>query len=404
MSLQVDPSQPTAFKVAIPDDEVARMVRLIGDTRLPDQPFVSEASWDYGVDLKWLKEMKDKWLNEFDWKEVERKMNEWEHFKVRIEGVDLHYIHVRSAREDAVPILLSHGWPGSFWEFNRVIEPLTNPPPGQPAFHVVIPSLPGFGFSSSPPKKEWSMGDNARIFDYLMTGVLGYPAYMAQGGDWGAFITSFLGSADFPACKMVNLNMLNGPPSTRALLTLPLLFLPTTWREWIYSKIYTEQELQDLSRSFAFLKSGLGYFLQNNTRPLTIGYVLYDNPVGILAWIGEKYKEHVDPTILPDRLHDILVTVSLYYLSGTAHTSGLPYKENNHLFKEKRHITEPYGISRFPYDIFLNPLSWVTKNNPGEVVLVRRHDRGGHFAALEVPDLLVGDLREMVAGHWKRLV
>lgn len=293
---------------------------------------------------------------------------------------------------------------GSFWEFYRIIEPLTNPPSGKPAFHVVIPSLPGFGFSSPPPKKEWTMHDNARIFDHLMTGVLGYSAYMAQGGDWGSFVTRFLGTNAFPACKMVNFNMMNGRPPVSALLTLPFFLLPTAWRQWLYSKLFTEEELQDFARSVHFAKTGLGYFLQNNTRPLTIGYVLYDNPLGILAWIGEKYKEHVDPTIFPDRVHDMLTTVSLYYLSGTAHTSGLPYKENAHLFGEKTLVTKPYGLSRFPFDIFIDPLPWIKAGNPGELIYAKRHDRGGHFAALEVPELLAGDLREMVSEHWKHLV
>lgn len=292
---------------------------------------------------------------------------------------------------------------GSFWEFHRIVDPLINPPPDQPAFHVVIPSLPGFGFSSPPPSKEWTMRHNAKVFDHLMTGVLGYTAYMAQGGDWGSFITRILGSDDFPACKMINLNMLNGRPPLTALLTLPFFLLPTDWRKWLFSQVYSEEELNDFDRSFKFAKSGLGYFLQNHTKPMTIGYVLYDNPLGILAWIGEKYKEHVDPDILPSLIQDVLTTVSLYFLSRTAHTSGVPYKENGRLFNERHPITKPYGVSRFPFDIFIEPVSWSRKDNPGDLVFVRRHKRGGHFAALEAPELLAGDLREMVTGHWARL-
>ncbi|CAL1703443.1 unnamed protein product [Somion occarium] len=369
--MSADPSSPIPFKVSIPDEDVVRMMRLIKETKLPDQPFLSDASWDYGLDLKWLKEMRDVWVNDFDWKEVEKDMNAFEHFHVPIEGVNLHFIYQRSPRADAVPILLSHGWPGSFWEFHRIIELLTNPPADEPAFHVVIPSLPGFGFSSPPIKQGWTMGDNARIFDHLMTGVLGHSSYMAQGGDWGSFVTRILGSDAFPACKLINLNMLNGPPTIGALLTLPFFLLPTSWRQWLYRHIYSEEELRDLSRSVHFVKTGLGYLLENQTRPLTIGYALYDSPVGLLAWIGEKYKEHVDPEIFPDRIHDMLAIISLYYLSGSFPTSNLPYKENA-IFGQKHVITKPYGLSQFPYDIFINPLPWLKATSPN-LVFVRRH-------------------------------
>ncbi|KAL4251319.1 peptidase S33 family protein [Abortiporus biennis] len=391
--MSVDNPSPVPFTVNIPNEEVERMRRLIQDTRLPEEPFVPEASWDFGVDLKWLKEMKDKWVNEFDWKKVESDMNQFHHYTVPIEGITLHFIHEKSARDDAVPIVLSHGWPGTFWDFHKILKSLTDPPSNHPAFHVVIPSLPGFGFSSPPPK-EWTMADNARVINVLMTGVLGYDSYMAQGGDLGGVITANLGTPKFPACKLINLNGVGFPPPFTALLTLPLFLFPTSFRKWIYSKIYSEEERDDFYRSIQFLKKGFAYFLQQATRPMTIGYALYDSPIGILSWIGEKFPELMDPDVSPSLTHDILTTISIYYLTRTIHTAALPYLQNFQSVQDPI-VTKPYGLSRFPHDVFMLPISWIHAKFKN-LVFVRRHDHGGHFPALEVPDLLVGDLREMI--------
>lgn len=244
------------------------------------------------------------------------------------------------------------------------------------------------------------MGDNARIFDHLMTGVLGYKSFMAQGGDWGGMVTGILGGEGFPACKLVGMNMSNSRPTLGALLTLPFFLLPTSWRQWLYSKIYSETELNDMHHSKEFMKNGMGYFHQQATRPLSIGYALYDSPVGILAWIGEKYIELMDPSIFPERIQEMLTTVSLYYLTGSIHTSALPYRENLVYFQQKLLITKPYGLFRFPYDVFMFPVAWTKATNP-KMVFFRRHDKGGHFPALEVPDELVSDIRELFiqSGH-----
>ncbi|THG99743.1 hypothetical protein EW026_g2667 [Hermanssonia centrifuga] len=393
-----DLSSPQPFRVEIADDEVERMKRIIEDTRLPDSPPLPNASWDYGVDLDWLKGLRDVWLNDFDWKEVEREMNAFHHFTVTIESVSLHFVHHQSRDVDAIPIILMHGWPGSFWEFHRVIELLTNPPSGRPAFHVVVPSLPGFGFSSPPPKKDWSMGDNARIFDHLMTGVLGYKQYMAEGGDFGALIATHLGTDKYPACKFLNVVSPTAQAPLGALSTLPFFLLPTSWRQWLYGKIYSEDELRDFERNGKFIKNGLGYFVEQATRPLTIGYALYDSPVGILAWIGEKFKEHVDPEILPGCTRFILTTVSLYYLTRTFTTSTLPYFENVVALSQRLVITKPFGSSRFPHDVGSVPMSWIKRQHP-QFVSLRRHDRGGHFPGFEVPDLLAEDLQHMAENH-----
>lgn len=391
-----DPSAPIPFRVDIPDTEVARLKHLLQDTRLPDTPFTSGVSWEYGVDLDWMKKMRDTWLNEFDWRAAESRINQYPQFKVTIEGISLHFIHQRSERPDAVPILFSHGWPGTFWEFNRIINLLSNPPPGEPAFHVVIPSLPGFGFSSPPPKQGWTMKDNARVFDRLMVGVLGYPSYMAQGGDWGSWVTCALGSPGYPNCKMVNLNLLPARPPATAFFSLLPFLLPVSWRTWMLSKVYTDQERADFSRTGRLLKHGMGYFAQQATRPTTVAYAMSDSPIAILAWIGEKYSgEFSDPSVVPHLTEDILTTLSIYFFTQTLGTAGLPYRESLSIMMDKITLSKPVGSSRFPYDVMLFPMSWLRSAYPS-IFYYKRHENGGHFAALEVPDLLAGDLRQMV--------
>ena len=287
---------------------------------------------------------------------------------------------------------------GSFWEFHRVIEPLTNPPADQPAFHVVVPSLPGFGFSSAPPKQEWGMDDNARILNHLMTGVQGYESYMTEAVAFGALVGMYMVGHEYPACKLLDICAVPANPTFGAMLTLPFWLLPTTWRQWLYSKIYTEDERKGLSRVGQYLKNGLGYFIQQTTRPMTIGYALHDSPIGLLAWIGDKYQELVDPDILPQATNFILTTVSLYYLTSSFVTSTLPYHENTRSFSKTLRVVKPLGVSQFPYDCLNMPIGWIKSQHP-KVVFYRHHARGGHFPAFEVPELLVSDIRELLVAQ-----
>lgn len=240
------------------------------------------------------------------------------------------------------------------------------------------------------------MKDNARIFDHLMTGILGYSSYMAQGGDWGSWITCALGGPGYPNCKMINLNGAPVRPPMTAFLALPVFLLPASWRSWIFSMVYTDEERADFSATGRFLKHGMGYYIQLATRPMTVSYAMTDSPIAILAWIGEKYASEVsDPSIMPTLAHHILTTLSIYFFTRTLGTSGIPYRENMAIAGDKIVLVKPVGISRFPYDILLSPLSWLKSAYP-TIFFVNRHKNGGHFAALEVPDLLGGDLREMV--------
>lgn len=236
------------------------------------------------------------------------------------------------------------------------------------------------------------MADNARIFDHLMTGVLGYPSYMAEGGDWGSLLSLNLGTERFPACKLVHVTSRSAGPTLGALLTLPFFLLPTSWRQWLYSKIYSEEELFDFGRAKQMIRTGLGYFIEQATRPCTIGFALNDSPVGLLAWIGEKYREWMDPDVVPHATDFILTTVSIYFLSQSFASSTVPYKENTF---EKVQVTTPLGLSRFPFDVTNSPESWVRATHR-RVVFSRSHERGGHFPAYEVPEVLAGDLRELL--------
>ena len=242
------------------------------------------------------------------------------------------------------------------------------------------------------------MADNARIFDHLMTGVLGYSSYMAAGGDWGALVTSYLGTPKYPACKVVQITAAHAKPTLGALLTLPFFLLPAGWRSWLYSKIYSETELYDFARVGQLLKTGLGYFLEHATRPLTIGYAMHDSPVGILAWIGEKYPEFMDPAVARDATQFILTTVSLYFLTGCFASAGLAYRDNLKSFSERRQLHKPYGVIQFHHDVNNYPESWLRAQHPS-LIFMRRHSEGGHFPGYEVPELLTGDLREIAASQ-----
>jgi pimeloyl-ACP methyl ester carboxylesterase len=254
--------------------------------------------------MDWFRRLLSKWTNDFSWKNVEPRLNHLKHFIADIQDesytLNIHFTHTRSRRPDAIPLILVHGWPGTFHEFHRVVDSFANPEdPSAPAFHVVVPSLPGFCYSSRPPRRGWTLQDTARVFNKLMT-ELGYSSYVAQAGDWGSFVVREMG-ARFSECKAVHFN-----------------FCPVEIDESQTDLTPREQQIKDRQRDW--LDNHLGYAVVMRTRPQTIGVALYDNPVGILAWVGEKYIEAVHPSRLeppdPDWDLDILTTCSLYYFTG----------------------------------------------------------------------------------------
>ncbi|KZW02821.1 alpha/beta-hydrolase [Exidia glandulosa HHB12029] len=391
----------TPFTVHVSDDELARMRRKIEDYALPEREIVpnSRDCWDYGVSLDWAKGLRDAWLNEFDWRDVEKELNRWPQFKVELEGISLHFVHQRSQRPDAIPLLLVHGWPGSFYEFYSVIDALTNPPnASDPAFHVIIPSVPGFLFSSTPQKNGWTVKDTGRLLDTLVTEVLGYASYAIQGGDWGSIIATLM--SDYPRCKAVNLNMCTVPPPHSPIIMGLVWALPKWISDRIVSWTFTPDEWRQLMRTKDFAMQGAGYFAMQSTQPLTIGLALNDSPMGLLLWLGEKYHTHVDPAhkLAPRTL---LTIISLYYLTHSFASSCLPYRENTALFgAPPAKITDSIlGVSVFKHDILIFPRYWIEKWHKKKLVFYRQHERGGHFPALDNPDALVADVREMMGTH-----
>lgn len=302
------------FQVAISDSEINRLKRKIEDTRLPEKDIVEGAGWDYGADLTWVKSMKEAWLA-YDWRIAEEEINSWPNFKSTIEDVELHFIHARSERSDAVPIVLLHGWPGTFYEFHRIIDDLRHPEdPEKPAFHVIVPSIPGFGFSSTPHQRGWTVKDSARVINTLMTDILGYKdGYLAQGGDWGSLIATSI--SQYPSCKLVHLNMCVVQPPNPIILFL--LWLLPSWlgQRRLTSFFLSEYDLRQLQRSKEFaLKAG--YFFTQATQPFQIGLALNDSPIGLLIWIGSKYHEHIDPQN-PLSPQELLTTLSIYFFTQT---------------------------------------------------------------------------------------
>lgn len=341
---QHDPSiQP--FTLSIPKNDVDRLKRKLADTRLPPRPIVPDAEGRYGPPYDWAKALHTTWLNDFDWSAHEERMNTAPHYLyIHSPDLQIHFVHARSPRKDAIPLLMVHGWPGSFYEFNQVWGALSSPPnASDPAFHVVVPSLPGFGFSSWPPRSAWTLQDTAAVFDNLMQR-LGYMRYMFQGGDWAHWIGRELGSRYTSTCKLVHFNFAPSP-------------LPPLSRRG--KKETSDREAEVQRRVDDWLENHMGYAIEMRTRPHTIGFAFNDNPIGIMMFVGEKYAEAAGPE---NQKRDywtqhILATASLYYFTDTIMPSMLCYYENvrHEHFAEfamlpENRITVPFGYTSFYWD------------------------------------------------------
>ncbi|MFJ8579516.1 epoxide hydrolase family protein [Micromonospora sp. NPDC093277] len=372
--------QITPFRIEIPQHRLDDLRHRLANTRWPE--VLPGAGWEAGVPLDYLKDLADYWQTTYDWRAHEARLNEFPQFTTVIDGQNVHFLHVPSPEPDALPLILTHGWPGSVVEFMNVIGPLTDPARhgGDPAdaFHVVAPSLPGFGFSSPLAGPGWGTSRVARAWAELMSR-LGYHRYGAQGGDTGAIVSPELGRIDPDHVIGVHVNNLgtfpSGDPAELAGLTeadQARLELMTTWG-------------RDMS----------GYAIVQSTRPQTVSYALTDSPVGQLAWIVEKFKEWTDPSAaLPEDAVDrdlILTDVSVYWLTGTAGSAARIYYEDARTWGQAQNRSPvPTGVAVFPNDITIRPLAERDHN----VVHWTDFRRGGHFAAMEAPDLLIGDVRE----------
>jgi pimeloyl-ACP methyl ester carboxylesterase len=376
------------FQVEIPEEELAELRRRIKATRWPSKELVADRS--QGVQLATLQELARYWTTDYDWRKCEARLNALPQFTTQLDGVEIHFIHVRSKHEDALPLIMTHGWPGSVIELLETVGPLTDPTANggraEDAFHLVLPSLPGYGFSGEPTEVGWDPGRTARAWAQLMRR-LGYPRYVAQGGDVGAEVTDAMGRQAPQGLLGIHLNLLvtvlAGPQPTE-----------------------TEQERAAADALATFTTSGFGYFLEQSTRPQTIGYALLDSPVALAAWMLDHdtdayYKisrAFVDGqpagNLTPDHILD---NITLYWLTGTGASAARSYWEGGRARalaadQAPPAVSVPVGFTTFPGEIWAAPRSWVEKGYP-TLSYFNEVDKGGHFAAWEEPELFAAELR-----------
>jgi epoxide hydrolase len=373
------------FRIVVPQADLDDLDRRLASTRWADE--LPGLGWQRGVPLGYLKELAEYWRTTYDWRAAEAALNEHPQFLTEIDGATIHVIHVRSPEPDARPLLLTHGWPGSVAEFLGVIGPLSNPRAfgGDPAdaFHLVIPALPGYGFSGPHPEAGWHLHRMVHAWAELMSR-LGYDRFFTQGGDFGSVVSLELGRLYPERVIGVHVNMLLTGPSGEADLA------------------GLSQEDQDrLAKAMAFVQERSGYMWVQSTRPQTLAYGLTDSPVGQLAWIVEKFREWTDSAKVPedavDRDH-LLTNVMVYWLTGTAGSSAQLYYEIAGLLPISTMQSRPepnpvpVGVAVFPHDLFLPVRRFADRDFPN-ITRWTEFDRGGHFAAMEEPDLLVDDVR-----------
>ena len=371
---------PQPFRIDVPKNVLEDLKRRLNETRWPDE--IPESSWQYGTSLSYMKELTDYWQNEYDWHIHEKRMNQFNQYKVIINDIDLHYIHVPGIGPDPKPLLISHGWPGSIYEFVHVIGPLTNPAAyggdKKDAFTVIAPSLPGFGFSSINGKKRYSLEMISDLFTTLMTDVLGFSSFFAQGGDWGSMITSRI-AFDHPDKVLgIHLNFMS------LMLSLD--------KNANLAPAETE-----FLRQLRSMDDELGYQWIQGTKPQTLAYGLNDSPVGLAAWIIEKFhslsdcKGQIENSISRD---DLLTNIMIYWVTQTINSSFWLYYWIRHTpwrLMPGEKINVPTGFAAFPVEFFISPKEWVERAY--NLIQFTPMDSGGHFAALEEPDSLVKDMQ-----------
>ncbi|KAA0021622.1 epoxide hydrolase family protein [Antrihabitans cavernicola] len=374
------------FTVRVEQSAVDDLHDRLTRTRWPDEQ--PAADWSYGLPLSYARELAAYWRDEYDWRTHESAINAFPQFITTIDGAQVHFLHVRSSRDDATPLLLTHGWPGSFIEFLELIGPLTAPPDDRPAFHVVVPTIPGFGFSGHTSDPGWGPTRVAQAWAALMQR-LGYERYLAHGGDWGATITHQLMRVAPDAVIGAHLTMLSSgaPPPDMDLSTL-------THDE--RSKVH-----ESLQRFGTIRREEMGYGFIQSTKPQTLAYGLADSPVGQLCWIIEKFHRWTDNNGLPEDAVDrdvLLTNVSIYWFTNTAGSSARIYYERAHSGgwgSKPEPSTVPTAVVVFPRDLSI-PIRRVAEQYDN-IVRWTDADSGGHFGALERPELLADDIREFSA-------
>lgn len=371
----------TPFKISASDTELQELKSRLSVVRWPDEETPDD--WTQGIPLAYMKEIHQYWLNEYDWRAREALLNQWDGFKTEIDGLGIHFLHIKSPVENARPLLLTHGWPGSIVEFQKVIGPLTDPVAhggsAEDAFHLVCPTLLGFGYSDKPTAPGWGIEKIATAWNTLMVR-LGYKSYFAQGGDWGSIVTASIARQDLGNCKGIHMNMPIAPPDPETMNDL------------------TEQEQSALAAMKFYQDHDSGYSKQQSTRPQTLGYGLSDSPIGQAAWIIEKFYQWMDCKGQPENIvskDELLDNVMMYWLPNAGASSARIYWESfgNSTSSNTNPITMPVGCSIFPKEIFKTSERWARKVFP-QLIHFNILDEGGHFAAFEQPETFVDQVRQ----------
>ena len=379
----VDPTAVRPFTVDVPDAVLDDLRARLDNARLPDQ--LDGAGWTYGTDLDYLTGLLAYWRDGFDWRAQERRLNEFDQYKTVIDDLDIHFIHQRSAEPDAIPLIITHGWPGSIAEFLKIIGPLTDPVAhggqAQDAFHVVAPSMPGYGFSDKPRAPGFGPEQIAEVNAALMAR-LGYDRYGIQGGDWGSIVSRW--------------NAFNHPEQAIGLHINMLIAAAPRGEGDPAAGVPPEELERSRARSAFYNTAESGYSQIQGTKPQTLGYALNDSPAGQAAWIVEKFRAWCDCDGDPESVFtrdELLTNIMIYWVTQTATSSARLYYESRNAptSRPMGRIETPTGAAIFPYELFISPRKWAEASY--NITHWTEMPRGGHFAAMEQPELLVDDLR-----------
>ena len=389
------------FRIDIPEESLQELRRRVAVPRWPDRETVSDRT--QGAQLAKVQELVHYWATDYDWRKLEAKLNALPQFITEIDGLDIHFIHVRSPHANALPLIMTHGWPGSFLEFVKLIGPLSDPEShgarAEDAFDLVVPSMPGFGFSARPQATGWNPDRIAGAWVELMRRV-GYERYVSQGGDWGAVVTDVMGRQAPAGLAGIHVTTLLGaierPPTPNMQTTVPPEVANALKNGEPAPAGLSAEETIAYEAFKNFATSGSGFRAIMGTRPQTIGYSLADSPVGLAAWCYEKFAEWTDTDGEPERAltkDEMLDDITLYWLTNTAASSARLYWENNaRKTKIGGEVSIPAAVSRFPREIIPLPRSWAERAYP-KLIYFNELDRGGHFAAWEQPELFAGEMR-----------
>jgi pimeloyl-ACP methyl ester carboxylesterase len=370
------------FRVDINQSAIEDLKQRLANSRLPEAQTV--ADWSQGIPLNIVKEFSDYWRDDYDWFTCQERLNSYPQYLMELDGVDIHFLHIKSPEPNARPLLMTHGWPGSVLEFIDLIGPLTNPSKyggdAQDAYHLVMPSIPGYGFSAKPANAGWTTEKIAGAWDRLMVN-LGYQRYFAQGGDWGGVITASIGAQNLGHCAGIHVNLVVVGPPDKAIMNAP-----------------TPEEVKALTQYQQYVQDGAAYAAIQGTRPQTIGYALADSPIGQMAWILEKFHEWSGADALKGGFSKdhLLDNISLYWLSNSAASSARLYW---HSFAKSdlSEVIVPMGASIFENELIQPSRRWAEQRFKN-IQFWQENKGGGHFAAMEVPELFVQQLRECLRG------